>query len=195
MGQVLRRVSGRVRPSAASSPPTTRPPPEPKGSAKTPSVSGAAASANAPPQDRLGVSDSDVRESASDGHGTVLEDRDPGYDKMLSFMVGRITSKPGGRSEMGEASIKERYDRPLPKVRSSKADVEGSTQRPLTPGTLTIEHIHQIILLHQGKSDSQQGPMATKEIAEKFQVDVTVIEKIVQSISLPQEDTNKKSEE
>ncbi|KAJ3688490.1 hypothetical protein LUZ61_017654 [Rhynchospora tenuis] len=195
MGQVLRRASGRVRPSASSSPPTARPPPEPKGSAKTPSGAGAGAAANAPPQDRLGVSDSDVRESASDGHGTVLEDRDPGYDKMLGFMVGRITSKPGGRPEMGEASIKERYDRPLPKVRSSKADVEGSAQRPLTPGTLSIEHIRQIILLHQGKSDSQQGPMATKEIAEKFKVDVTVIEKIVQSISLPQEDTNKKSEE
>ncbi|KAJ4785917.1 hypothetical protein LUZ62_037163 [Rhynchospora pubera] len=196
MGQVLRRASGRVRPSAASSPPTARPPPEPKVSATTPSVSAAGAAANnAPPQDRLGVSDSDVRETTNDGHGTVLEDKDPGYDKMLSFMVGRITSKPGGRPEMGEASIKERYDRPLPKVRSSKADVGGSGQRPLTPGTLTIEHIHQIILLHQGKSDSQQGPMATKEIAEKFQVDVTVIEKIVQSISLPQEDTNKKSEE
>jgi hypothetical protein len=37
--------------------------------------------------------------------------------------------------------------------------------------------------------------MTTKEIAEKFQVDVTIIEKIVQSISLPQEDTNNKSEE
>lgn len=66
---------------------------------------------------------------------------------------------------------------------------------PLTPGTLSIELIHQIIILHQGKSNGQQGPMTTKEIAERFQVDATVIEKIVQSLSLPQEDTNKKSEE
>lgn len=95
-----------------------------------------------------------------------------------------------------KASIRESYSRPLPKVRSSKANVEESAQRSLTPGTLSIEHIHQIILLHQGKFNGQQGPMATKEIAERFHVDTFVIEKIVQSISLPQEeDNNNKSEE
>ncbi|KAF3330271.1 hypothetical protein FCM35_KLT03625 [Carex littledalei] len=191
MGQALRRASGRVRPSAASSPPAAKAPPQPKAAAETPSASGAA-----PSQDHLGVSDSDTSVSAKDGHVTVLEEKDPSYDKMLSFMAGRITSKPGGRAEMGEASIRETYGRPLPKVRSSKANVEGSAQQSLTPGTLSIEHIHQIILLHQGKSNGQQGPMATKEIAERFHVDTIVIEKIVQSISLPQEeDNNKKSEE
>lgn len=37
--------------------------------------------------------------------------------------------------------------------------------------------------------------MATKEIAERFHVDTIVIEKIVQSISLAQEEDNNKSEE
>ncbi|XP_078175598.1 dynein beta chain, ciliary protein [Carex rostrata] len=187
MGQALRRASGRVRPSAVSSPPPAKAPSQqPKAAAeKTPSAS----------QDHLGISDSDTSVSAKDGHATVLEEKDPSYNKMLSFMAGRITSKPGGRAEMGEASIRESYGRPLPKVRSSKANVEESAQRSLTPGTLSIEHIHQIILLHQGKSNGQQGPMETKEIAERFHVDTIVIEKIVQSISLPQEeDNNNKSE-
>jgi len=35
----------------------------------------------------------------------VLEERDPGYDAMLGKMVGRITSKPGGKLEMGEVRI------------------------------------------------------------------------------------------
>ena len=32
----------------------------------------------------------------------VLKERDPGYDAMLSQMVGRITSKPGGKLELGK---------------------------------------------------------------------------------------------
>lgn len=35
----------------------------------------------------------------------VLEDRDAKYDDMLSKMVGRIQSKPGGKLEMGEVSF------------------------------------------------------------------------------------------
>jgi hypothetical protein len=34
----------------------------------------------------------------------VLEERDPKYDAMLSQMAGRISSKPGGKLEMGEVS-------------------------------------------------------------------------------------------
>ena len=32
----------------------------------------------------------------------VLEERDPQYNVMLSLMVGRIRSKPGGKLEIGE---------------------------------------------------------------------------------------------
>lgn len=32
----------------------------------------------------------------------VLEERDPEYDAMLNKMLGRITTKPGGKLEMGE---------------------------------------------------------------------------------------------
>lgn len=34
----------------------------------------------------------------------MLEEKDPQYDAMLSQMVGRIQTKPGGKSEMGEVS-------------------------------------------------------------------------------------------
>lgn len=34
----------------------------------------------------------------------MLEEKDPQYDAMLSQMVGRIQSKSGGKSEMGEVS-------------------------------------------------------------------------------------------
>src|SRR5207244_1544302 len=46
----------------------------------------------------------DVTTPAKDVHG-VLEERDPSYDDMLKHMAGRITTKPGGRPEMGEVSI------------------------------------------------------------------------------------------
>lgn len=35
----------------------------------------------------------------------MLEEKDPQYDAMLSQMVGRIQSKSGGKSEMGEVSL------------------------------------------------------------------------------------------
>ena len=35
----------------------------------------------------------------------VLEERDPDYDAMLRKMVGRITTKPGGKPEMGEVRL------------------------------------------------------------------------------------------
>lgn len=34
----------------------------------------------------------------------MLEEKDPQYDAMLSQMAGRIQSKSGGKSEMGEVS-------------------------------------------------------------------------------------------
>lgn len=39
-----------------------------------------------------------------DYHG-ALEERDPKYDEMLKQMVGRITSRPGGKLEMGEVRL------------------------------------------------------------------------------------------
>lgn len=39
------------------------------------------------------------------GDNAIEEQRDSEYDAMLSKMVGRIQTKPGGKLEMGEVSL------------------------------------------------------------------------------------------
>jgi hypothetical protein len=46
----------------------------------------------------------DVVAPAKNADG-ILEERDPSYEDMLKHMVGRITTKPGGKLEMGEVSL------------------------------------------------------------------------------------------
>lgn len=122
--------------------------------------------------------------------GAVLEERDPGFDAMLNKMVGRITTKPGGKLEMGEAFIVEKYKRPLPKVRSSKADTDFDVKKSTPSGTLTALQLQEIILLHQGKSNSHQGPMSVHDVAERFRIDVAQVKSIVQFISMPPENNS-----
>ncbi|CAL4898886.1 unnamed protein product [Urochloa decumbens] len=125
----------------------------------------------------------------------VLEERDPSYDEMLKHMVGRITTKPGGKPEMGNASVVQRYDRPLPKVRTSKAEPGESGSRQLPSGALNVQHIQEIIQLYQGKSSNHHGPMSVDDIASKFRVEASTVRNIVQSVSLPQDETVKKKED
>ncbi|KAL1536287.1 hypothetical protein AAHA92_28962 [Salvia divinorum] len=121
----------------------------------------------------------------------VLEDRDPQYDSMLSQMEGRIQAKPGGKLEMGEASVVESYKRPLPKLRNTKPESSRYEDRSAPPGTLKITQLRQIILLHEGKSDEHDGPMDAGQIAERFRIDVAQVQNILQFVSLPPEDDHK----
>uniref|UniRef100_A0A0A9F8E8 Uncharacterized protein n=1 Tax=Arundo donax TaxID=35708 RepID=A0A0A9F8E8_ARUDO len=113
---------------------------------------------------------------------------------MLKHMVGRITTKPGGKPEMGEASIVQRYDRPLPKVRTSIPEPGQSGNRQLPQGALNVEHIQEIIELYQGKSGSHRGPMSVDDIAVRFTVEASVVQSIVQFVSLPQDGDIQKKE-
>ncbi|KAI3459276.1 hypothetical protein Pfo_015939 [Paulownia fortunei] len=122
----------------------------------------------------------------------VLEDRDVQYDAMLSQMVGRIRSKPGGKLEMGEASVVEKYKRPLPKLRNTTPESGRYEERPAPPGTLNVAQVRQIILLYQGKSDDYDGSMDVGQIAERFQIDAAQVQNILQFVSLPPEDDSKK---
>lgn len=179
MGQALRRATGRLRSSRPEPPPELAKNPELRRQRDV-QTSG---------QDRLGISDSEDISRIKDDHG-ILEERDPRYDGMLSKMVGTIASKPGGKLEMGEAFIVEKYNRPLPKLRSSKAEATGGEQKSAPPGNLSVAQLQQIILLHQGKSDEHQGRMEVHDIARKFNIDAAHVERIVQFVSLPPEDHN-----
>ncbi|KAG8068075.1 hypothetical protein GUJ93_ZPchr0005g16354 [Zizania palustris] len=112
MGQALRGAAGRVRapPSPAPVPPPRPPPPR---------ALPAAASGGAR-QDGIGVSQDNVTPPPKDAPG-LLKERDPSYDEMLKHMVGRITTKPGGKPKRGEAFVEDRYNRPLPKLYQGKS--------------------------------------------------------------------------
>lgn len=122
----------------------------------------------------------------------TLEERDPKFDAMLSQMVGRIQAKPGGKLEMGEATVVEKYDRPLPKLRNTTSESSRYEERPAPTGTLNVAQIRKIVLLHQGRSEDHKGPMDINEIAEQFRVDAAQVQRILQFVSLPPEDTSKK---
>ncbi|KAL7210436.1 hypothetical protein ACSBR1_031898 [Camellia fascicularis] len=180
MGQAFRRASGRIR-STNLEPPSSTAPKKPVDS--RPPV--------APPDKVAGdsfgpVSEVEPRINAEN----ILEERDPQYDVMLNQMVGRIKSKPGGKLEMGEASVVENYRRPLPKLRNTNMDSSRYEERPVPPGTLNVAQLRHVILLHQGKADDHDGPMDIHQIAEKFRVEVVQIQKILQSVSLPPEDSS-----
>lgn len=85
-----------------------------------------------------------------------------------------------------QSFIVEKYNRPLPKLRSSKTETSGDEQKA-PPGTLDVVKIKQILLLHEGKSEEHQGPMDVDAIAKKFMIDAAQVQKILKFVSLPPE--------
>ncbi|KAJ9154489.1 hypothetical protein P3X46_027815 [Hevea brasiliensis] len=185
MGQAFRRASGRIRatdPSPTAKSVRERRPPV--GTTEKVNISRRTAQYNN--QDSLD-SDGAPRVNADN----VLEERDPQFDAMLSQMVGRIRSKPGGKLQIGEAAVVERYNRPMPKLRNTKPDSGRYEERPAPQGTLNVAQLRHIMLLHQGKADDHNGPMDIHQIAKKFRLEVAQVEQILQYVSLPPEDSNK----
>ncbi|XP_077240109.1 dynein beta chain, ciliary protein [Tasmannia lanceolata] len=186
MGQALRRATGRVRSSSLNQSAQV------KNVEQQPRAVDTKILKNI--EDRIGVPDSESIPSVQNVDN-VLEERDPGYDAMLNKMVGRITTKPGGKLEMGEALIVERDKRPMPKLRSTREDAIQHEQKPVPSGTLNLTQVKQILLLHQGKADDHDGPMDAHGIAEKFRVDIEHVQRILQFVSLPPEDNSRKKDE
>ncbi|KAJ4894217.1 hypothetical protein Rs2_21011 [Raphanus sativus] len=182
MGQQLRRAVGRVKevekfPSRVSVVDRRSLPKEELSSAvKSPSTPAV----------------SDVSDEARGSSGdTVLEERDPQYDTMLNQMVGRIKAKPGGKAEMGEASVVETSKRPLPKLRNTTPESTRYEEKPVPQGTLNVAQVRHIMLLYQGKAQDHNGPMSVNEIAKNYRIDVSQVHKITQFLSLPPEATDK----
>ncbi|CAO2832015.1 unnamed protein product [Amaranthus hypochondriacus] len=128
--------------------------------------------------------------SPGDRNAPVMEERDSSYEAMLSQMVGRIHTKPGGKLEMGEAFVVQKTSRPLPKLRNTTTDTGRYEERPVTAGTLNVAQLRHIMRLYQGNTDEHDRPLELKEIAERFRVDVAQLERIFQHVSLPPEDDN-----
>ncbi|GER49780.1 hypothetical protein STAS_27051 [Striga asiatica] len=189
MGQALRRAAGRAggsrveTTSQIAKPVDRRPPPQP------PTPPPTVAPADKIPSDDLTAG---FEEGPNVNPENVLENRDVQYDAMLSQMVGRIQTKPGGKLEMGEASVVEKYKRPLPKLRNTTPDSGRYEERPAPPGTLNVAQIRQIILLYQGKSDEHNGPMNVDQIAQRFRIEAAQVQSILQFVSLPPDDDGKK---
>lgn len=186
MGQAFRRASGRIKASPSIDSATK---PKIVVDHQPPVVGPTDVSKISRTVEHVGAIDSD--DTPRINADNVLEERDPKYDAMLSQMAGRISSKPGGKLEMGEASVVERYNRPMPKLRNTKPDSGGYEERSVPPGTLNVAQLRHIILLHQGKADDHEGPMDIQQIAKKFRVDVVQVERIVQFLSVPPEDSSK----
>ncbi|KAK9139390.1 hypothetical protein Scep_009071 [Stephania cephalantha] len=182
MGQALRRAAGRVRTTEFGPPAGPRAPKAEQQAPETALKSGeGGAGARRGGRDEDGISQINT--------DNVLEERDPQYDAMLSQMVGRIKSKAGGKLEMGEAFIVEKYKRPMPKLRSTKSETSRDDE-PVPAGTLNVSQLKQIFLLQQGKAEDHDGSMDVQQIADKFRIDVLQVKRILQFLSLPPEDTN-----
>ncbi|MBA0555605.1 hypothetical protein Golob_025776 [Gossypium lobatum] len=177
MGQAFRRATGRLRSMDQSQPTKPRRPLGPTDEQKISRVS---------QHENL-----DHASVARSNPENALEERDPKYDAMLSQMVGRISAKPGGKLEMGEAFVAENPSRPLPKLRNTTVESGRYEERPAPPGTLNVKQLRHIMLLHQGKADDHEGPMDVNQIAEKFRLDVAQVQTILQFISIPPEDNTK----
>ncbi|KVH91451.1 uncharacterized protein LOC112529495 isoform X1 [Cynara cardunculus var. scolymus] len=182
MGQAFRRASGRIRTSQPPSSPSQLNKPLDRTQPLPPLDDKLPHGRNVDPS-----SEGQPRNNADN----VIEERDSQYDAMLSKMVGRIQTKPGGKLEMGEAFVVDKYNRPMPKLRNTTPETGRYEQIPAPPGTLNIAQLRQIILLYHGKSNDHKGPMDVNQIAEKFRVDVAQVQRTVQFLSLPPESANK----
>lgn len=83
----------------------------------------------------------------------------------------------------------------MPKLRNTKPDSGRYEERQVPAGTLNIAQLRHIILLHEGKADDYNGRMNAQQIAEKFQVDLVQIQRILQFLSQPPEGSSKDKNE
>ncbi|KFK39445.1 hypothetical protein AALP_AA3G246000 [Arabis alpina] len=185
MGQQLRRAVGKIKqverlPSSSSRVSVDR-----RSLPKDDLIAGSTSAADV-------VSDEETRRSNDDN---ALEERDPKYDTMLNQMVGRIQTKLGGKAEMGEAAVVETSKRPLPKLRNTTPESTRYEEKPVPQGTLNVAQVRHIMLLYQGKAQDHNGPMSVNEIAEKYRIDASQVQKITQFLSLPPEVTNRQKKQ
>ncbi|KAG6557999.1 hypothetical protein Mapa_000178 [Marchantia paleacea] len=106
------------------------------------------------------------------------ERRDPKFAAMSQQVVGIITTRPGGKQEMGNAVVTEESTRPMPMDRHTTL-LSGPDEDTVTAaGSLNLKQIREIFILYQ-----EQG-MNEESIAEKFNVDAELLKQIFRHTSL-----------
>eukprot|EP00252_Welwitschia_mirabilis_P022435 TRINITY_DN6067_c1_g1_i1.p1 TRINITY_DN6067_c1_g1~~TRINITY_DN6067_c1_g1_i1.p1 ORF type:complete len:190 (+),score=55.36 TRINITY_DN6067_c1_g1_i1:255-824(+) len=186
MGQTLRRATGKIKSSSSMTPPRSYP----KNVENTESFKRRTLESIEPiiPDKK----NWDIHSNDVPGSST-LEEKDPKYEAMLNELTGRVrvTSVPTTEVKEGMPMT---TTRPLPKKRTPEAGGEKSAVLP--PGTIDVPRLRQILLLHEGKAENQKLPLDADSIAEKYQLDVLVVQKLLNYVSLavPVEPEEKKEE-
>jgi hypothetical protein len=113
---------------------------------------------------------------------------EPKYAAMMQQVVGRISTRPGGTQEMGPAHEAAEYRRLKPTNRHTSALTGPDEERIVAPGTLNLAQIHELFHLYQQAQveGQQEKPVDTQFLAQKFNVDVVLLEKVLHFSSLPE---------
>lgn len=115
---------------------------------------------------------------------------DPRYSAMVQQVVGKISTRPGGTQEMGNAQVTAEFRRPRPSNRRTSAATGPDEEKVVAAGTLNIAGIQEALRLFQGiraeGEKVQEKPMDVKSLAEKFNVNVVLLERVLKYTSLPE---------
>lgn len=105
--------------------------------------------------------------------------RDPKYFAMTQQVVAKITTRPGGEQEMGSAHVIGEYRRPRPLNRHTSAATGPDEEKVVSAGTLNIVGIQEALRL------KQDNKVDVKALAERFNVDAVLLERVFKYTSLP----------
>jgi hypothetical protein len=80
------------------------------------------------------------------------------------------------------------YRRPKPTNRHTSALTGPDEERIVAPGTLNLAQIHELFHLYQQAQveGQQEKPVDTQLLAQKFNVDLVLLEKVLHFSSLPE---------
>ncbi|KAG0612315.1 hypothetical protein M758_6G018100 [Ceratodon purpureus] len=110
---------------------------------------------------------------------------DPKYSMMVQQVVGKISTRPGGNQEMGNAHVTAEFRRPKPANRHTSAATGPDEEHVVATGTLNLAGIQEALRLYQGLGEGQEKPLDVKTLAAKFNVDAVLLEKVLLYTSLP----------
>lgn len=113
---------------------------------------------------------------------------DPIYKVMIQEIAGNVVNKPGGIQGSGQGGL---HKRPLPTNRHSTFGAKEDSI--VAPGTLNVAHIRQMFLLYQGLAEGEKKTMDARALAEKYNVDFALLQKVLQFYAIPEKRNGSKT--